>query len=266
MTLEPITPRLVLPRDALVLEIGSGHRPHPRADVLTDKYLEDVERGGQIRIDRPFVQADAERLPFRDRVFDYAICRHVLEHLEDPEPFFREITRVARAGYIEAPSLIWEHLHPTRSYHRWYVLNVEDELLLVRKPSGARSVPFGHLFERLNRYSPEYRLLIRRYAGLFYVRYQWWETVRYTVQPADDGRQAWFYEPWGEDKAARFVSPRSMSRQAFDLLAGALSSVIGGLLRRLPRPFVFRRHRAVDLAALMQCPSCTRWPLETGEG
>jgi SAM-dependent methyltransferase len=122
---EAITPRLDIPSGALVLEVGSGHRPHPRADVLTDKYLGDMERGGRLVTDRPFVQADAQQLPFKPKVFDYVLCRHVLEHLGDPEAFFHEISRVGEAGYIETPSVIWEYLHPTRTYHRWHVSTMD---------------------------------------------------------------------------------------------------------------------------------------------
>jgi len=182
-----ITPHLPIPKDALVLEIGSGHRPHQRADVLLDRYLEDIERGGKLVIDRPLVQADAEHLPFKSGAFDYVICRHVLEHLEDPELFFQEISRVAKAGYIETPSLIWERLHPKRSYHRWYVLEVGGELIMMRKPIEHAGACFGSLFEVLNAYSPEYRLFMRRYADLFYVRHQWRGKVSHCIDPRAPG-------------------------------------------------------------------------------
>jgi len=49
----------------LVLEIGSGHNPLVRANVLMDKYLFDnIERDGDLVIDRPFVVGDAEQIPF----------------------------------------------------------------------------------------------------------------------------------------------------------------------------------------------------------
>ncbi len=266
MNLEAITPRLAIPAQALVLEIGSGHRPHPCADVLTDKYLEDIERGGRLVTDRPFVQADAERLPFKPQVFDYAICRHVLEHLEDPGAFFQEVSRVARAGYIEAPTAIWERLHPSRPYHRWYVLEVDGELLLMPKPPSDARSPLGRLFETLNRYSPEYRLFIRRYADLFYVRHRWRGRVRYRIVSPDAEARAWFLEPWDAERIARFVPPRSPLRQALDLLVGAVGSVIGGGLRRLPRPSLPRRRRPMDLAALMQCPHCAHQTIVVEEG
>lgn len=262
MYAEAITPRLNIPADALVLEIGSGHRPHPRADILTDKYLEDIERGGRLITDRPFVQADAQQLPFKPGVFDYVICRHVLEHLETPERFFHEVSRVGRAGYIETPSAVWEWLHPSRAYHRWYVLELNGELVLMLKPADHVHLPFGHLFELLNTYSPEYRLFIRRYADLFYVRHHWQGEVRYCINPTDDERRAWFTEPWDRAKAAQFVTPRSSIRQALDLLIGAWGSVWGGLLRRLGVSPSAPRRRSINLAALMQCPACSHQAIE----
>ena len=55
-----------------VLEIGSGHNPSARSNVLCDKFLvDDTQRGGQIVADRPIVEADGQYLPFADNSFDY---------------------------------------------------------------------------------------------------------------------------------------------------------------------------------------------------
>ena len=83
--------------DDFVLEIGSGHNPKARSDVLCDKFISDDEqRGGAIVTDRPIVEADGQFLPFADRAFDYVICSHVLEHVEDPVQLITELERVAR--------------------------------------------------------------------------------------------------------------------------------------------------------------------------
>lgn len=81
----------------LVLDIGSGHNPHPRADVLMDRYIEEnIDRSGKlVKIDkkRPFIIADAQYLPFKDKVIDYIIASHIAEHVEDPEKFCTELIR-----------------------------------------------------------------------------------------------------------------------------------------------------------------------------
>ena len=55
------------------------------------------EHGGQrsgasaARVDRPLFDADAADMPFADKVFDYAICSHVLEHVERPDAVIAEL-------------------------------------------------------------------------------------------------------------------------------------------------------------------------------
>ena len=44
------------------------------------------------------VRADLTRLPFRDRVFDVALCLHVLEHVLDDRAAMRELLRVLAPG------------------------------------------------------------------------------------------------------------------------------------------------------------------------
>jgi len=46
---------------------------------------------------QPRIQvAKAQELPFPDRFFDAVTCRHLLEHVPDPEPVVKEMARVAR--------------------------------------------------------------------------------------------------------------------------------------------------------------------------
>lgn len=44
------------------------------------------------------VGGDVGRMPFRDAVFDGAVCNHVLYHLERPDDGLRELRRVVRPG------------------------------------------------------------------------------------------------------------------------------------------------------------------------
>lgn len=126
-----------------VLDVGGGQRPLERADVSADfDVFEGLHRQGQpISREKPLVCGDVQRLPFREKAFDVACCRMVLEHVRDPAAAVRELQRVARRGFIETPNRLWEcfYGHPT---HRWLVEFEPATRTLVfrRKPFAA--IPF----------------------------------------------------------------------------------------------------------------------------
>jgi SAM-dependent methyltransferase len=100
--------------------------------VLCDKYLADnSQRQGVLKVDRPMVLADVQNLPFRDNAFDYVICCHLLDHVEDPEQAVREITRVAPRGYIETPSEFAEKM-VGKTCHKWFV-SLQNGVLWFRE-------------------------------------------------------------------------------------------------------------------------------------
>lgn len=121
-------------RNDLVLDVGSGGGPNPRANVLCDRFVSDgVERGGSPLVsDRPFVVGDVERLPFVDKAFDFVICSHVLEHVRNPGAAIAELQRVGRRGYIETPSAEWEKLTGF-PFHRWMVSYSDRRLVFEHK-------------------------------------------------------------------------------------------------------------------------------------
>src|SRR5919199_3613930 len=158
------------PPTGRVLEIGSGDNPHPRADILCDRFVGDnTERGGSIVIDRRLVVADAHHLPFKEGAFVYTICSHILEHMDEPEQFARELCRVSPAGYIQSPSEIAERLFHW-SFHRWYVNLIGDRLVLHPKEPAE---PFGELFDYLYEYNPAYYFFQRSMPDLFWVEREW---------------------------------------------------------------------------------------------
>lgn len=115
--------------DMLVLDVGSGSFPNPRSDILCERDLvDDRHRGGlAVTIDRPLVRADALVLPFRDGGVDFVIASHIAEHVDDPVLFCAELGRVAKAGYVETPSPLFEALFDVE-YHSWRV-SVEGGVL-----------------------------------------------------------------------------------------------------------------------------------------
>ena len=63
------------------------------------------------------------RIPFNDATFDAAFAVEVLEHIDDPHPFLREMLRVApRAGYFSVPN--FEAIPVTSAYYAlpWHML------------------------------------------------------------------------------------------------------------------------------------------------
>jgi len=165
-------------RSDLVLEIGSGHNPRPRSDVLCDNSIDaDTERGGRIVRDRPIVEADAQALPFRDSSFDYVICSHVLEHVEDPERMLRELMRVASAGYIETPSEIGKLLYGW-PFHR-SVVRSDGTKLVIRKKDFVS--PFGELFHVIGARDPGFRRFHLTHGRLFLVQYEWRGRIEYEI-------------------------------------------------------------------------------------
>ena len=101
-----------------VLEIGPGGSPHPRSDVLLEKIFSDQnEARGQrgyapeLKSDKEIVFYEGGKFPFRNKEFDYVICSHVIEHIEDVDFFVSEIMRVGRKGYFEYPTIYYDYIY-----------------------------------------------------------------------------------------------------------------------------------------------------------
>lgn len=133
-----INTQLNIPNGAKVLEIGGGGFPHPKSSLILDKLLDEdgiKQRGGaSLVLDRPFVHADACKMPFADKSFDYVIASHVIEHIPkaEIESFVREINRVGNAGYIEAPGPLYETLRDIPE-HLWFVVCAGNTVHLAPK-------------------------------------------------------------------------------------------------------------------------------------
>lgn len=117
-----------------VLDVGGAGNPFPRANVVCDlTFASCIQRNGApgvLRADVEYVEAPAEKLPFKDLEFDFVWCSQVLEHVLDPAAACRELARVARRGFVEVPSRVGEltNGNPT---HRW-IVDVEAGTLVFR--------------------------------------------------------------------------------------------------------------------------------------
>lgn len=149
-----------LPEDARVVDVGGGAAPFWRADVVLDAIEYEAagrlakENGEQkpVRYSRDtWVQRDLcarEPWPFSDDEFDYAVCSHLLEDVRDPIWICSELSRIARAGYIEVPSRYVEQSrgveHPRFAgyyHHRWLISSEQGELQFRHKPHSLHAIP-----------------------------------------------------------------------------------------------------------------------------
>jgi hypothetical protein len=235
-------------RHALVLEVGSGGNPYPRANVLLDAYETTRERHWvPLASDRPTVLGFVENLPFKGRAFDFVIAAHVLEHSASPDIFLDELQRVARAGYIEVPDAFMERVNPYRD-HRLEI-TCRDGTLVIRKKRDWRHDPeIVEIYE--DRVKPFMtRELMPAHPFEFHVRYYWENRIAYTVvNPETDAG-------WGAPESTGTDAPVS-----------AVASVRQGV-RNLLRGILSQRSRnaSLDLLPLLHCPHCHAEDLRRGE-
>jgi len=119
-----------------VLDVGSGHNPFKRANVLLDKeFGESIHRSGKKAKKyehQLLVLGDATQMPFQNEEFDYSIASHIAEHIEDIDKFIEELQRVSKRGYIETPGPISE-IMLNEPYHLWIVYKKGNTLIFKKK-------------------------------------------------------------------------------------------------------------------------------------
>eukprot|EP01037_Dinobryon_pediforme_P007462 gene7462-7526_t len=214
-----------------VLEVGGGNHPDKRAHVVVDKYVEDnTHRSGDLKVlkNQRFLQADGEHLPFKDQEFDYVICRHVLEHVDDPIQFVKEQARVAKRGYMETPSLLGEYIAPKES-HRWLIQDIDNKLVLYDKEvlQFKPWMDFGEVFlYYLPKTSIGFKILERTHAPIITINYEWENEIEILVNPQDEYYMNHFIKPWDESICDKLLIKRSYGREL-----GATMSAMFDIMR-----------------------------------
>jgi hypothetical protein len=139
-----------LPDDARMLDVGGWAKPYPRADWVVDllpyetRGLYGAESAEPERFTADtWVQldiCDRDPWPFEDDFFDFAVISHTLEDIRDPVGVCRELSRVAKAGYVEVPApveeLTWGVHGPWVgwTHHHWITELAAGELVFTFKP------------------------------------------------------------------------------------------------------------------------------------
>lgn len=169
----------------LVLDVGSGDKPFWRADVIADKdTIDDAQRAsGGMLIDRKklFIEADVENLPFKDKSFDFVFCAHLLEHVEHPDRAIKELTRVAKRGYIEVPGAIGDIFIPF-PVHLW-LCDYRDGILTFYQKTTTKSFP-EQVMERFGSqvlYDPAFSYLMAKKSSNYFIRVFWEGSLSYKV-------------------------------------------------------------------------------------
>ena len=225
--------------DALVLEVGSGGNPYPRANVLLDAYEATRERHwAPLTVDRPTVLGFVENLPFKDQSFDYVIASHVLEHSSDPDKFISELQRVAKSGYIEVPDAFLERINPYKD-HRLEITVRDGVLKITKKTNWIHDPLVVELYE--NRVKEQLtKKLIPRRPFEFHVRYYWYGKVNYIVT--------------NPDVDTNWIAPENDR----EYVRGSTLGQVKQILRNLIRDFLSQRTRNknLDITSLLRCTKC----------
>ena len=114
-----------------ILDIGCGFSAHKNASVICD--IQDLQ--GFYK-NKKFVKLSEKILPFKNKEFDFVIASHVLEHVEDPAFFIKELERVSIQGYIELPTILEDNLvFENKKDHLWHMEfdDVESQLIVSKK-------------------------------------------------------------------------------------------------------------------------------------
>ncbi|MCM0605506.1 MAG: class I SAM-dependent methyltransferase [Xanthomonadaceae bacterium] len=228
-------------RNALVLEVGSGGNPYPRANVLLDAYEDTSERHWvPLTVDRPFVLGFVENLPFKDKSFDFVIASHVLEHSKDPEKFLSELMRVSKGGYIEVPDAFMERINPYED-HRLEIYEEQKQLIIRKKAQWKLEPDTVSLYERkAKRWTTGE--MIPSHPFDFHVRYYWKDKVAFKIlNPDADAGWKETIRTHGSTVPSRSAVARvkTWTMKLFRWVNSQNS-----------------RNQKIDLMSLLQCVSC----------
>lgn len=158
----------------LVVDVGSGDNPHPRADVLVDIAGASEDRWGPLQEkQKVLIIADAHFLPFSDRSFDIAICAHCLEHCANPEIVAQELSRIARKGIVEVPTPYLEVLLQPYERHQWIFARHGSYLLYAPMPCIQLPITTSRQTVALLRSNTLFRNAYLFDNDIFHTRYHW---------------------------------------------------------------------------------------------
>lgn len=247
---------LSLPRKWLVLDVGSGNGPFPRADVLCDRYIEDTQRVDKLVIDRPFVIGDITALPFLDNSFDFIFCSHVLEHIDNPEMAIKELMRVGKRGYIEVPTEFQEKMQSTVS-HKWFVKKENESLIFWEKDREIFDEGIQKIIRNvIDSGDKTYLSFFYKYHNFFNAEYYWEKEIKFKVFDRNIN---------AKDDIKKFMVSRQQFLAQIDKIYSKSSFGFRHFLKFMIK-IIFTKGKNVDLLQILACPQCKNKVNFLGEG
>jgi SAM-dependent methyltransferase len=100
-----------------ILNVGTGMSPYSKFFNSSQLISLDMDHDCH-----PIIEANASQMSFKDSVFHGVICTSVIEHLDDPDAFVRECSRILSSKgilFLSVPFLFGEHGHDLRRWTRY---------------------------------------------------------------------------------------------------------------------------------------------------
>src|SRR3972149_1923850 len=136
-----------------ILDVGGSMKQHwdLPIDTLVDLIRpEEAPYGKSKLLAKHFIRLDVtkEKLPFRDKEFDFVLCTHTLEDLYNPFLIIDEMSRVGKRGYIATPSfgsdITYSHYNltdwltggrrvPGHAHHKWLFYIKKGQIQILPK-------------------------------------------------------------------------------------------------------------------------------------
>lgn len=172
----------ILPTDK-VLEIGPGATPYYRSDVFLEKNFASendliAQSGlvGLLKTDKPVFTYDGDVFPFKDKEFDYVVCSHVLEHVDDVDKFLSEVQRVGKKGYLEFPTIYYDYLY-NFTVHTQFLLYSDNVIHWMPKAESnlAAFLPVQEFFYKSA--SANYHKMTDDFSRYFFQGFEWKDSI-----------------------------------------------------------------------------------------
>ena len=139
-------------KDLKILDLGCSNNNYwPEANHFSDIWdFEEFFKEKKLNFTK--IQPD-QKLPFKDKEFDYVICAHVIENVNDPVMFKSEIERIGKAGYIELPTRLNDNMvfgcdEEEFGHKWWFEFDDDNQKLIYAKKINAieKFVSVGSIF------------------------------------------------------------------------------------------------------------------------